>query len=107
VQIGVAIAAQRMQRSVLDAGLAVLSWASGPVLGAFLLGTLAPHITEGQALAGMIAGLTAMTIVWGWALPIAFTWYVFIGAATTAIVAHAVRSYGGYIRSSPRSTQRM
>jgi SSS family solute:Na+ symporter len=90
VQIGVAIAAQRMQRSVLDAGLAVLSWASGPVLGAFLLGTLAPHITEGQALAGMIAGLTAMTIVWGWALPIAFTWYVFIGAATTAIVAHAV-----------------
>jgi SSS family solute:Na+ symporter len=90
VQIGVAIAAQRMQRSVLDAGLAVLSWASGPVLGAFLLGTLAPHITEGQALAGMIAGLTAMTIVWGWALPVAFTWYVFIGAATTAIVAHAV-----------------
>ena len=52
VQIGVAIAAQWMQRSVLDAGLAVLSWASGPVLGAFLLGTLAPAITEGQALVG-------------------------------------------------------
>ena len=46
VQIVVAIAVQRMQRSVLDAGLAVLSWASGPVLGAFLLGTLAPRITE-------------------------------------------------------------
>ncbi len=65
VQIGVAIAAQRMERSVLDAGLSVLSWASGPVLGAFLLGTLAPAISERQAFAGMIAGLVAMTIVWG------------------------------------------
>jgi hypothetical protein len=37
VQIGVAIGAQWMRRSVLEAGLAVLSWASGPVLGAFLL----------------------------------------------------------------------
>jgi solute:Na+ symporter, SSS family len=90
VQIGVAIAAQWMQRSALDAGLAVLSWASGPVLGAFLLGTLAPGITEGQAFGGMIAGLVAMTIVWGWPLPIAFTWYVFIGAATTVSVARIV-----------------
>ena len=90
VQIGVAIAAQRMERSVLDAGLSVLSWASGPVLGAFLLGTLAPTISERQAFAGMIAGLVAMTIVWGWSLPVAFTWYVFIGAVTTVAVAHAV-----------------
>jgi Na+/proline symporter len=46
VQIGVAIAAQWMQRSVLDAGLAVLSYAVGPVLGAFLIVTLFPSITE-------------------------------------------------------------
>ena len=90
VQIVVAISVQHMQRTVLDAGLAVLSWASGPVLGAFLLATLSAGITERQALAGMIAGLVAMTIVWGWSLPIAFTWYVFLGAATTVIVAHAV-----------------
>ncbi len=38
VQLGVAIGAQLMERSVLDAGLAVLSFASGPVLGAFLVG---------------------------------------------------------------------
>ena len=38
VQIGVALAAQWMDQSVLDAGLAVLSLASGPVLGAFLVG---------------------------------------------------------------------
>jgi hypothetical protein len=90
VQIAVAIGAQWMQRSVLDAGLAVLSWASGPVLGAFLLGTLAPGINERHAFFGMIAGLAAMTIVWGWALPIAFSWYVFIGAATTVGVAHVM-----------------
>ena len=90
VQIGVAIAAQWMQRSVLDAGLAVLSYASGSVLGAFLLGTLAPSITEAAAFAGMLAGLGAMTIVWGWT-SVAFTWYVFIGAATTVSVAWLVQ----------------
>jgi SSS family transporter len=90
VQIVVAIAAQRMERTVLDAGLAVLSWASGPVLGAFLLATLSPGVGERQAFAGMIAGLIAMAIVWGWPLPIAFTWYVFIGAATTVMVARVL-----------------
>lgn len=99
VQIIVAIAVQRMQRTVLDAGLAVLSWASGPVLGAFLLATLSPNTTERQAFIGMIAGLVAMTIVGGWPLPIAFTWYVFIGAAVTVIVAHAVPT-----RTSPTGT---
>jgi solute:Na+ symporter, SSS family len=92
VQIGVAIAAQWMQRSVLDAGLAVLSYASGPVLGAFLIGTLFPSITELDAFVGMIAGLAVMTFVWGWTT-VAFTWYVFIGATTTvaiAWIAHAV-----------------
>jgi SSS family transporter len=94
VQVGVAVAAQWMQRSVLDAGLAVLSYASGAVLGAFLLGTLAPSVREGAAFAGMLAGLVVMTIVWGWT-SIAFTWYVFIGAATTVIVAWLVSSAGG------------
>jgi len=94
VQIGVAVGAQWMQRSVLDAGLAVLSYASGSVLGAFLLGTLAPSITETSAFAGMLAGLVAMTIVWGWT-NIAFTWYVFIGAATTVTVAFLTQAVRG------------
>jgi Na+/proline symporter len=92
VQIAVAVAAQRMERAVLDAGLAVLSWASGPVLGAFLLATLSRTITENQAFAGMIGGLAAMTFVWGWSLPIAFTWYVFLGAGVTALVAWSVHA---------------
>jgi SSS family solute:Na+ symporter len=98
VQIGVAVAAQWMQRSVLDVGLAVLSYAAGSVLGAFLLGTLAPSITEAQTFAGMIAGLVVMTVVWGWT-PIAFTWYIFIGATTTIAVAWIIRAATG--RSQP------
>jgi SSS family solute:Na+ symporter len=86
VQLAVAIGAQFMNRSVLDAGLAVLSFASGAVLGAFLLGTLAPSVRERDSFAGMIAGLIVMTAVW-WGTTIAFTWYVLIGAVTTCAVA--------------------
>jgi SSS family solute:Na+ symporter len=86
VQLGVALGAQWMDRAVLDAGLAVLSFASGAVLGAFLLGTLMPAIREREALIGMIAGLVTMTAVWGWTR-VAFTWYVFIGASTTCLIA--------------------
>jgi SSS family transporter len=86
VQLAVAIGAQWMDRSVLDAGLAVLSFASGSVLGAFLMGTLMTRIRERDALIGMIAGLIVMTVVWGFT-SIAFTWYVFIGAVTTCLVA--------------------
>ena len=86
VQLAVAIGAQWMERSVLDAGLAVLSFASGPVLGAFLLGTLASKVTERDTFAGMLAGLLIVTAVW-WGTTVAFTWYVLIGAATTCTVA--------------------
>src|SRR5688500_10329259 len=92
VQLLVAIGAQGMNQSVLDAGLAVLSLAAGAVLGAFLLGTLAPSMRERDVFAGMIAGLVVMTVVW-WAAPIAFTWYLIIGAGTTcavAFIAHAL-----------------
>ncbi len=88
VQLGVAIGAQFMERSVLDAGLSVLSFASGAVLGAFLLGTLAPSVSETDTFAGMLTGLAVMTAVW-WATPVAFTWYVLIGAVTTCAVALA------------------
>ncbi len=91
VQLAVAIGAQYMNRSVLDAGLAVLSFASGAVLGAFLLGTLAPSIRERDTFTGMIAGLLVMTAVW-WTTPIAFTWYVLIGAVTTGVVAFVSRT---------------
>lgn len=88
VQLAVAIAAQYMARSVLDAGLSVLSFASGAVLGAFLLGTLAPSVSERDAFAGMLTGIVVVAAVW-WATPVAWTWYVLIGALVTIVVALA------------------
>lgn len=89
VQLLVALAAQGMERSVLDAGLSVLSLASGSVLGAFLLGTLRPDADETAVLWGMVAGLAVMLGVWT-LTPVAWTWYVLIGSTTTCAVAVAV-----------------
>jgi Na+/proline symporter len=102
-QLAVAIGAQLMARSVLDAGLAVLSFASGAVLGAFLLGTLLPGVGERNALAGMIVGLITMTVVWAWT-GVAFTWYVFIGASTTCLTAWLL-STASHVRVASSTTQ--
>jgi SSS family transporter len=91
VQLLVAIGAQFMSGSVLNAGLTVLSLASGSVLGAFLVATLSTSVKERDIFAGMIAGIIVMTGVW-WLTPIAFTWYVLIGAVTTCGVAIVSRS---------------
>jgi len=96
VQIGVAVAAQWMDRSVLDAGLAVLSLASGPVLGAFLVGVFSRRVGAGAMLAGMAAGILVMVALW-WTAAVAWTWYAFIGATVTsmvALVASLVGSHG-------------
>jgi SSS family transporter len=88
VQLGVALLAQGMNRSVLDAGLAVLSLTSGPVLGAFLAGVLTRRVKSGAMLAGMGAGLAVL--VWCWATSaVAWTWYAFVGGVTTVAVALA------------------
>ncbi len=89
VQTAVALAAQKFTESVLNAGLSVLSLASGSVLGAFLIGTLMPNIGSQATLIGMIAGLAAMLVVWA-ATPVAWTWYVFIGSSVTVAVAWAL-----------------
>jgi SSS family solute:Na+ symporter len=106
VQLAIAIGAQWMDRSVLDAGLAVLSFASGSVLGAFLIGTLMPRVSERDALVGMIAGLIVMTWVWGWTT-VAFTWYVLIGAVTTCVVAWLLSKVMPPTRHAPAKSQEL
>jgi SSS family transporter len=86
VQVGVALGAQWMDRSVLDAGLAVLSLTSGPVLGAFLVGVLTRDVGSRPMLGGMIAGLAVLVGLW-WTGAVAWTWYAFAGASVTAVVA--------------------
>jgi SSS family solute:Na+ symporter len=89
VQIAVAHVAQWMDRSVLDAGLAVLSLATGPVLGAFLVGVLSTRVGGRAMLIGMATGIVVLACVWWFGLT-AWTWYAFIGASVTAGVALAI-----------------
>ncbi len=85
-QIGVALAAQYVTKSVLDSGLGVLSLAAGPVLGAFLCGVLGTRVQSRAMLAGMLAGTAAVGWAWGTGA-VAWTWYAFIGASVTSAVA--------------------
>jgi solute:Na+ symporter, SSS family len=101
-QIGVALLAQRLDRSVLDAGLLVLSFAAGPVLGAFLIGVLTERVRSAAMLAGMFAGTAAVTSLW-WTGAAAWTWYSAVGAAVTGIVALAISPLE---RGSPRGADR-
>jgi len=89
VQIFVALGAQWMDRSVLDAGLAVLSLASGPVLGAFLVGVFTRRVGSAAMLAGMTAGAAVLIALWS-TDAVAWTWYAFIGASVTSLVAVAL-----------------
>jgi SSS family solute:Na+ symporter len=86
LQIAVAIAAQWMDRSVLSAGLGVLSLTAGPVLAAFLLGVLSERARAFPVLLGMVVGFSVLIAVW-WTNLVAWTWYAFVGAAVTVIVA--------------------
>ena len=85
-QIAVALGAQFVTRSVLDSGLSVLSLAAGPVLGAFLVGVLSKRAGTRGMLTGMAAGIGVLFLVWN-SGAVAWTWYAFLGASVTAIVA--------------------
>jgi SSS family transporter len=89
VQLAVALGAQWMEQSVLDAGLSVLSLTTGPVLGAFMVGVLTRHVGSGAMLAGMAAGAVTMFTIWSTGV-LAWTWYALVGASTTALVALAL-----------------
>jgi SSS family transporter len=86
-QIGVALGAQWI-RSVLDTGLAVLSLAAGPVLGAFLAGVLTTRVGSRAMIAGMMSGIVVLVWVW-WTAATAWTWYAFVGSSVTVAAALA------------------
>ncbi|HTV02883.1 MAG TPA: sodium:solute symporter [Luteitalea sp.] len=89
VQLIVALGCQWMDRSVLDAGLSILSLTAGPVLGAFLVGFATTRVSATAMLGGMAVGLALLLYIWT-ATPIAWTWYAFIGSSVTALVAMAL-----------------
>lgn len=95
LQMAVAIAAQGSDSALLD-GLAALSYASGPIVGAFLLGVLTRSATSAGTMTGMIVGL-AVSLSVGRFAPlvlgrpgVAWTWNVAIGTLVTAAVGLAV-----------------
>lgn len=88
VQLAVAISAQLLDRSVLDAGLAILSLSAGPVLGAFLLGVSKLDVSPNAVFTGMVIGLALLVAVW-WMNLFAWTWYAFAGVVTTTATALA------------------
>ena len=67
-QIGVALAAQYVTKSVLDSGLGVLSLAAGPVLGAFLCGVLGTddHVRSGDPARCGPSGGCGAVVCWRW-----------------------------------------
>ncbi len=92
LQIGVAVKAQHIDSALQD-GLAALSYASGPIVGAFLLGVLSRSANSAGTMTGMIAGLAVSLSVGALAAPryfgwpgVAWTWNVAIGSLVTVAV---------------------
>jgi len=83
VQLIVALGAQWLDQSVLDAGLSVLSLTTGPVLGAFLVGVTTRRVGAAAMIAGMALGSAVLVWVW-WTAAVGWTWYALIGAAVSA-----------------------
>ena len=89
VQLVVALGAQWLAQSVLDAGLSVLSLTTGPVLGAFLVGVTTRRVGAAAMIAGMALGGAVLVAVW-WRSAVGWTWYALIGAAVSALGALAI-----------------
>jgi len=87
VQIGVGLAAARLDETVIRAALAIAGVAAGLLLGVFALGTMTRRVGAAAALAGSGCGLLTLLAV-QFLLPargivVAFPWYAMIGLATT------------------------
>jgi SSS family transporter len=89
VQLFVALAAQWLDQSVLDAGLSVLSLTTGPVLGAFLVGVLTRRVDAAAMIGGMAIGVVVLGYAWGTGA-VGWTWYALIGAGVSGASALAM-----------------
>ncbi|BBO35302.1 sodium:solute symporter [Lacipirellula parvula] len=90
LQIGIAVVAYRMSasQSIVNEVLTIAAFTSGPMLGLYLIGVLAPNVSEKPALGGFLCGLivislvtflprfTDMPVIW-------WPWYATIGSAAT------------------------
>lgn len=103
-QMTVALQATRLNMTVVEAALTIASFTTGLVLGVFLLGRMGPWVRQPDALAGLLAGLaavsyaafgpmlrgTALAAVYPWTTAIAWPWYALIGCGTVVLVGVAL-----------------
>jgi SSS family solute:Na+ symporter len=89
VQLFVALGAQWLDQSVLDAGLSVLSLTTGPVLGAFLVGVLTRRVGAAAMIGGMAVGAVVLFAAW-WTGAVAWTWYALLGSSVSGLSALAL-----------------
>ena len=89
VLIVIAIAA-RGWGSVFTVGLTIASIVYGPMLGAFLLGILTTTIRQGDVMIGIFCALVTMVAINRFT-PLAWTWYVLVGASICVVCARIAR----------------
>jgi len=77
---------------LLEAGLTVVSFPLGSLLGLFLLGTFDREANALGALVGMFAGLATVLGVFQFT-KVAFTWYFLIGSVVTVLVGSLVSRF--------------
>ncbi len=75
--------------SVFTTGLTIASLVYGPMLGAFLLGTLSRRASQNGVMTGMALSLVFMLVI-RFTTSIAWTWYVLIGTLVCSSVGYAV-----------------
>jgi SSS family solute:Na+ symporter len=84
-QMGVALAAEGLQNSVIDNALTVASFVTGLLLGLFFLGLWTKNVGQRSAFLGLIAGTLAVSAI-KFGTTIAWPWYALVGSSTVLMV---------------------
>lgn len=91
LQMGVAVAGQGFQKTVIDNVLTIASITTGVILGVFFLGSLTKRPGQREALIGAAVGLLVVLAlhfreISGVPFKVAWPWYALIGSSTTLLV---------------------
>ncbi len=81
VLTAVAFGARRLEDNVVNNALAIASFVSGILLGVFLLGVLTRRVGQTAALAGVLAGISAVTYA-KFGTTLAWPWFALVGSST-------------------------
>jgi SSS family solute:Na+ symporter len=82
IQIAVGIAGQWVKASVVSSVLGIAAFTTGIVLGVFFLGIFAQRVGERAALAGLVIGLSCMSLIF-FKTTLAWPWFALVGSAIT------------------------